>query len=171
MQKLVSIQVSPIVRKVILAEAKLEGLSPEEYLKAVIENKVLPGTGYRSLSAYLKDDIDKSENKAALEKWEKFFEEEKRAEVKKKPEILHISEFQDRCEQYGNNDDACYVPGPHQYKPCCAEHCPYCDIATDENFLERNLDPSKNDGNYVIPFYDPSELFNEFIRDAERQNI
>lgn len=104
MRKLVQIQVYPIVRSVILAEAK-------------------------------------------------------RAEEKKekdKPEIIHISEFQDRCEQYGNNDDACYAPGPHQYKPCCAEHCPYCKVATDEDFMERNLNPSRNDGNYVIPFYDPS---------------
>lgn len=72
MQKLVSVHVRPIVRSVILAEARREGLSPEDYLKLVIENRVLPGSGYKSLTAYLKDDIEKNEGKAALEKWENF---------------------------------------------------------------------------------------------------
>lgn len=74
MPKLVPFPIRPIVRKVILAEAKREGLPPEEYLKLVIENRVLPGSGYRSLTAYLKDDIDKNERKAALEAWGNFEE-------------------------------------------------------------------------------------------------
>lgn len=71
---------------------------------------------------------------------------------------IHIYDFQDMCEQLGNNDDACYAPGPHQYKSCCAEHCPYCKVATDEDFIKAGMDPSRNDGNYVVPFYIPEEL-------------
>lgn len=69
--------------------------------------------------------------------------------------IMHISEFQDRCEQYGNNDDSCYEEC-NKYKPCCAEHCPLAMLATDDEFIERGMDPSRNDGNYVIPFEMPS---------------
>lgn len=76
--------------------------------------------------------------------------------AKNKP--IHICDFQDICEQLGNNDNACYAPGPHQYKPCCAEHCPLATVATDEDFLEVEMDPSKNDGNYVLPIFIPSEL-------------
>ena len=69
--------------------------------------------------------------------------------------IMHISEFQDICEQYGNNNDTCYEEC-NKHKPCCAEHCPLATLAADEEFIERGMDPSKNDGNYVIPFELPS---------------
>lgn len=64
---------------------------------------------------------------------------------------IHISEYQNICEQYGNNDDTCYALAPTRYKSCCAEHCPYGFPATDEDFVRAGIDPAKNDGNYVIP--------------------